>query len=74
MNRLKNKECLKCGTPLIRMDGVPVCTSCEEELGRMYRIQKEGLGKPFKHIKRLRFNVHGKPMSFEKAKRMLTEP
>lgn len=37
MNRLENKQCLKCGEPNLRfdIDGVPLCSVCEKLLRKM---------------------------------------
>jgi hypothetical protein len=29
--RFARKECLKCGEPLIRVDGIPCCSECWEK-------------------------------------------
>jgi uncharacterized Zn finger protein (UPF0148 family) len=31
--RFARKECLKCGEPLIRVDGIPCCSECWEKAG-----------------------------------------
>lgn len=72
-DRLKNNECLKCGTPLIRTDGMPLCSKCEQLTREKYWAFRNGNEKP-KYKKVMKFNVMGTRMGFEKAKRVLTKP
>lgn len=39
-NRLERNECLKCGVPLIRTDGIPCCSTCWEQAHRDFRNGK----------------------------------
>jgi uncharacterized Zn finger protein (UPF0148 family) len=72
MNRLENHECLQCGTPLIRLDNIPVCSSCEKLLREKQHAYRNK-NAMFKRVNKLGFKIGGERVSFAKAKRVLTK-
>jgi len=41
-NRLAENRCLHCGVDLVRIDGFPLCSTCEKKMRRQWEQKKRG--------------------------------
>jgi uncharacterized Zn finger protein (UPF0148 family) len=42
MKRAERNECLWCATPMVRTDGFPLCSRCQEKAKKMYYQARSG--------------------------------